>query len=137
LAIPEAIIRFDLRRHNRFSTYLAYRLRGAITAASREHLRTSIIDKAEYFPGKQETPAEWSEIRPRPAGDFSSPQVDPVGSKAPPSKRPTDREMALAGSSAQDPGRDCSQARDQPISGVSASTNSHEIDPADCTGYPF
>jgi DNA-directed RNA polymerase specialized sigma subunit len=37
LAIPEAIIRFDLRRHNRFSTYLAYRLRGAITAASREH----------------------------------------------------------------------------------------------------
>ena len=75
LAIPEAIIRFDLRRHNRFSTYLAYRLRGAITAASREHLRSSIFDKAEYFPDKQETPAEWSEIRPRPAGDFWSPQV--------------------------------------------------------------
>jgi hypothetical protein len=38
-------------------------------------LRSSIFDKAEYFPDKQETPAEWSEIRPRPAGDFWSPQV--------------------------------------------------------------
>jgi hypothetical protein len=53
LAIPEAIIRFDLRRHKRFSTYLAHRLRGAITAARREHLRSSIFDKAEYFPDKQ------------------------------------------------------------------------------------
>ncbi len=74
LAIPEAIIRFDLRRHKRFSTYLAHRLRGAITAARREHLRSSIFDKAEYFPDKPETPAEWSEIRP-PAGDFWSPRV--------------------------------------------------------------
>jgi hypothetical protein len=54
---------------------LAYRLRGTITAASREHLRSSIFDKAEYFPDKRETPAEWSEVRPRPAGDFWSPQV--------------------------------------------------------------
>ena len=74
LAIPEAIIRFDLRRHKRFSTYLAHRLRGAITAARREHLRSSIFDKAEYFPDKPETPAEWSEIPP-PAGDFWSPHV--------------------------------------------------------------
>src|ERR1700719_1905505 len=70
VVVPEAIIRFDLRRHNRFSTYLAYRLRGAITAARREHLRSSIFDKAEYFPDKQEAPAEWSEIWPRLAGDF-------------------------------------------------------------------
>ena len=74
LAIPEAIIRFDLQRHKRFSTYLAHRLRGAITAARREHLRSSIFDKAEYFPDKPETPAEWSEIPP-PAGDFWSPHV--------------------------------------------------------------
>jgi DNA-directed RNA polymerase specialized sigma subunit len=43
LAIPEAISRFDLRRQKRFSTYLAHRLRGAITAATREHHRSSIL----------------------------------------------------------------------------------------------
>src|SRR5947209_19561039 len=75
LAIPEAISRFDLRRQKRFSTYLAHRLRGAITAATREHRRSSIFDKTQYFPDKQETPAEWSEIQPRSAGDFWSPQV--------------------------------------------------------------
>src|SRR5438477_10640292 len=75
LAIPEAISRFDLRRQTRFSTYLAHRLRGAITAATREHRRSSIFDKAQYFPDKQEAPAEWSEIQPRAAGDFWSPQV--------------------------------------------------------------
>jgi DNA-directed RNA polymerase sigma subunit (sigma70/sigma32) len=75
LAIPEAISRFDLRRHTRFSTYLAHRLRGAVTAARREHRRASIFDKAEFFPDKPEPPAELSEIRPRPAGDFWSPQV--------------------------------------------------------------
>jgi len=75
LAIPEAISRFDLRRHTRFSTYLAHRLRGAITAATREHRRSSIFDKAQYFPDKPEAPAEWSEIQLRPAGDFWSPQV--------------------------------------------------------------
>jgi DNA-directed RNA polymerase sigma subunit (sigma70/sigma32) len=75
LAIPEAISRFDLRRHTRFSTYLAHRLRGAVTAARRAHLRSSILDKTEFFPDKPEPPAELSEIRPRPAGDFWSPQV--------------------------------------------------------------
>ena len=75
LAIPEAISRFDLRRQTRFSTYLPHRLRGAITAATREHRRSSIFDKAQYFPDKQEAPAEWSEIQPRAAGDFWSPQV--------------------------------------------------------------
>ena len=75
LAIPEAISRFDLRRQTRFSTYLAHRLRGAITAATRELRRSSIFDKTQYFPDKQETPAEWSDVQPRSAGDFWSPQV--------------------------------------------------------------
>jgi Sigma-70, region 4 len=75
LAIPEAISRFDLRRQKRFSTYLAHRLRGAITAATRELRRSSIFDKTQYFPDKQETPAEWSDVQPRSAGDFWSPQV--------------------------------------------------------------
>lgn len=75
LAIPEAIERFDLRRHLRFSTYLAHRLRGAITAATREERRSSIFDKAQYCPEKAEEPAEWSETRPRSAGDFWSPQA--------------------------------------------------------------
>jgi RNA polymerase sigma factor (sigma-70 family) len=75
LAIPEAIRRFDLRRRSRFSTYLTHRLRGAITAATREHRRSSIFDKAQYFPEKEEEPAEWSEIQPRSVGDFWSPQV--------------------------------------------------------------
>jgi DNA-directed RNA polymerase specialized sigma subunit len=52
LAIPEAIQRFDLRRHSRFSTYLTHRLRGALTAAMREHRRSSIFDKAQYYPGQ-------------------------------------------------------------------------------------
>src|SRR5437763_7457831 len=77
LAIPEAISRFDLRRQTRFSTYLAHRLRGAITAATREHRRSSIFDKAQYFPNQQGTPAEWSETQPRSAGDLWSPQVNP------------------------------------------------------------
>jgi RNA polymerase sigma factor (sigma-70 family) len=75
LAIPEAIQRFDLRRHSRFSTYLRHRLRGAITAAMREHRRSSIFEKAQYCPEKEEEPAELSEIQPRSAGDFWSPQV--------------------------------------------------------------
>jgi RNA polymerase sigma factor (sigma-70 family) len=75
LAIPEAIERFDLRRHLRFSTYLVHRLRGAITAAAREELRSSIFDKTQYYPGKAEEPAEWSETQPRSAGDFWPPQV--------------------------------------------------------------
>ena len=70
LAIPEAIERFDLRRHSRFSTYLTHRLRGAVTAAMREHRRSSIFDKADYYPDKVEEPAEWTEIQPRSAGDF-------------------------------------------------------------------
>jgi DNA-directed RNA polymerase specialized sigma subunit len=74
LAIPEAIRRFDLRRHVRFSTYLAHRLRGAITSAAREELRSSIFDGAHYRPKKAEEPAEWSETQP-PPGDFWSPQV--------------------------------------------------------------
>jgi RNA polymerase sigma factor (sigma-70 family) len=75
LAIPEAIERFDLRRRSRFSTYLTHRLRGALTAAMREHRRSSIFDKAQYYPDKAEEPAEWSEIQPHSAGDFWSPQV--------------------------------------------------------------
>ena len=75
LAIPEAISRFDLRRHKRFSTYLAHRLRGVITAAIREHRRSSIFDKAQYRPDKEEAPAEWSEIQARSASDFWSPQL--------------------------------------------------------------
>ena len=75
LAIPEAIRRFDLRRHVRFSTYLAHRLRGAITAAAREDLRSSIFDTAQHRPAMAEEPAEWSETQPRAAGDFWSPQV--------------------------------------------------------------
>jgi len=75
LAIPEAIERFDLRRHSRFSTYLTHRLRGAVTAAMREHHRSSIFDKADYYPDKAEEPAEWSEIQPRSAGDFWPPQA--------------------------------------------------------------
>src|SRR5438132_8985639 len=75
LAIPEAIKRFDLRRHVRFSTYLAHRLRGAITAAAREELRSSIFDTAQHRPAMAEEPAEWSETQPRAAGDFWSPQV--------------------------------------------------------------
>src|ERR1700736_80763 len=64
-AIPEAIRRFDLRRHVRFSTYLAHRLRGAITAAAREELRSSIFDTAQHRPAMAEEPAEWSEGRSR------------------------------------------------------------------------
>ena len=75
LAIPEAIQRFDLRRHSRFSTYLMHRLRGALTAAMREHRRSSIFDKAQYYPDEAEEPAEWSEIQPRSVGDFWPPQV--------------------------------------------------------------
>ena len=75
LAVPEAIQRFDLRRHVRFSTYLAHRLRGAITAAAREELRSSIFDTAQHRPAKPEDPAEWSETQPPPPGDFWSPQV--------------------------------------------------------------
>jgi DNA-directed RNA polymerase specialized sigma subunit len=52
LAIPEAIRRFDLRRRSRFSTYLTHRLRGAITAATREHRRSSIFDKGSVLPGE-------------------------------------------------------------------------------------
>jgi len=74
-AIPEAIRRFDLRRHVRFSTYLAHRLRGAITAAAREELRSSIFDTAQHRPAMAEEPAEWSDTQPRAAGDFWSPQV--------------------------------------------------------------
>jgi DNA-directed RNA polymerase specialized sigma subunit len=73
-AIPAAIRRFDLRRRVRFSTYLARRLRGAITSAARKELRSSIFDKAQYRPEKAEEPAEWSETQP-PPGDFWSPQV--------------------------------------------------------------
>jgi DNA-directed RNA polymerase specialized sigma subunit len=51
LAIPEAIERFDLRRHSRFSTYLTHRLRGALTAAMREHRRSSIFD-GSVLPGQ-------------------------------------------------------------------------------------
>jgi len=137
LAIPEAISRFDLRRQTRFSTYLAHRLRGAITAATREHRRSSIFDKAQYFPDQQETPAEWSEDPAALGGRSLVAAGDPVGSTASPPERPNDREMALAGSSPENAGRGCSQAWDQPISGVSASTNSHEIDPTDCTRYSF
>src|SRR4029077_14298188 len=74
-AIPEAIRRFDLRRHLRFSTYLAHRLRGAITASAREELRSSIFDTAQHRPAMAEEPAEWSDTQPRAAGDFWSPQV--------------------------------------------------------------
>jgi hypothetical protein len=134
LAIPEAISRFDLRRQTRFSTYLAHRLRGAITAATREHRRSSIFDKAQYFPDQQETPERDPAAL---GGRFLVAAGDPVGSTASPPERPNDREMALAGSSPENAGRGCSQAWDQPISGVSASTNSHEIDPTDCTRYSF
>jgi len=75
LAIPEAIERFDLRRHNRFSSYLTHRLRGAVTAAMRGHRRSSIFDTADYHPDKVEEPAERSEIQPRSASDFWPPQV--------------------------------------------------------------
>ena len=72
LTIPDAIARFDLRRGNRFSTYLAHRLRGAITAAARENRRSSVFDKAQYRPEKAQ-PA--SDIELRPAGDSWSPRV--------------------------------------------------------------
>ncbi len=72
LTIPDAIARFDLRRGNRFSTYLAHRLRGAITAAAREYRRSSVFEKAQWRPENTQPP---SEIELRPAGDFWSPRV--------------------------------------------------------------
>lgn len=75
LAIPETIKRFDLRRRVRFRTYLAHRLRGAITSATRQELRSSVFDMAQYRPDKQEDPAEWSATQPPPPGAFWSPQV--------------------------------------------------------------
>ena len=74
LAILEAISRFDLRRHVRFSTYLSHRLRGTITSAAREEVRSSIFEKAHHRPEKEEAPAEWSETQP-PPGAFWSPQL--------------------------------------------------------------